>query len=449
MNQNPPPAFCPNCGNRLEPGTAFCSNCGQPVSPPQQPAPPIQPAGQPPKPAGHSKMPLIIGLSAALVIVIALIIYAVTALIPGKDAKPTTTTPQQTTTLSTTATQQTQASTTAEETEPAPTTTATADPGTGNAQSIIQPLGVALDDLGNSMNGQFYYDAELYVYFSDYDASNLANIFRYDVENDIIESIFSGFGWSFVVYDNWLYFAGNEGDIIDNTYLLYRCRPDGSSLQLLQDGYHYGITVYDEMLYYIRYDDSSQLYKLCRASLDGSGEQIVIDDATGNYTIFQDRLYYVNQDAMLCRANPDGSGEQVIIDDATYFIIGQGRLIYLDWADNMFHAALDGSQETLILPAQDYPVYSLNSYGDLIYYTLSLDEMDEAESAYAYELYQTDFDGLTNTMIYSSYSYGNFLNIANDRVFVINYVMDPETGDMPAMLISMYLDGTDVMFISR
>ena len=212
------------------------------------------------------------------------------------------------------------------------------------------------------MNGQFYYDAGDFILFTDYDSANIAGIFRYNVNTEVVDAIFDGYGWSFVVHDGWLYFAGNPGLDLDYSYELYRCRLDGSDLQFLQSGYHYGVTIYNGQLYYVR-EDADGVMNLCRSQLDGSGEQILQADSTGIYTIYQDTLYYISQDYMLCQTSPNFSGNQVIVEDATFFIIGQNQFVYIDWVGNVYRCALDGSGQTMLVEDPTYQIY----YGLLVW----------------------------------------------------------------------------------
>ena len=70
-------------------------------------------------------------------------------------------------------------------------------------------------------------------------------------------------------------------------------------------------------------------------------------------------------------------------------------------------------------------------------------------NAYLYDLYRIDFNGNNDQWLFSSYSYGNFINVANDRVFLIDYYYDQDAGDWLALTISMNLDGTDPVYLSR
>ena len=131
------------------------------------------------------------------------------------------------------------------------------------------------------------------------------------------------------------------------------------------------------------------------------------------------------------------------------FIVGNGKLIYADFSGNIFTADIDGQNSSLIRAAGAIPVYSLNSSKDVIYYTLLDQSQPKDQYAYAYELHRVGFDGGNDQLIYSSASYGTYINIVNDRVLVLDYATDASTGILSAIAYQMDLNGSGVSALAR
>ena len=424
-------AFCPNCGNRLRPDSRFCGSCGQPMSSMTpdhvQQYTGSQASSIPVKPV-KSKKPLILGLSAVGVVLAAVIIIAGLGGANGKNKDPENTT------------RQTTSSTTQETAAAVPT-----------EDSSVMSRGVNLDDLGNIMNGQYFFDDGERQFYSSFDESSAAHIYVKDKSTNTTKAIFDGFGWSLTLYDGWLYFSGNQGAAIDGSYNLFRIRPDGSSVERINNAYCFGMSVYKNALYYIaRTDMNASTYSICRSNLDGGGEEILVADFSGYCIIYENYLYYAGSDGTLYKANPDSTGAVALISGTVrQFIVGNGKLIYADFSSNIYTADIDGQNSTLIHAAGSVPVYSLNSSKDVIFYTI-LDQAKPADHyAYAYELHRIGFNGNDDQLIYSSASYGTYINIVNDKVFVLDYATDKSTGIMSAVAYEMGINGGGVTALSR
>ncbi|HBP38329.1 MAG TPA: hypothetical protein DD640_06240, partial [Clostridiales bacterium] len=318
-------------------------------------------------------------------------------------------------------------------------------------QSSKVSLGVNLDDLGNIINGQYFFDDGQHQFYSSFDANCAAHIYKTDKATQTTVSIFDGFGWSLVVRDGWLYFSGNAGATIDGTYNLFRMKLDGSSLEKIYDGFSYGMSLYNNKLYYISKSSyEAEDYAICRSNTDGSARETLVTDFNGYCIIYENMLYYTGQDGTFYRANPDGSQSVAILaDKINYAIIGNGKLIYTDTSGNIKIAGIDGQDSQLVLAAGSLPVYSLNSSKDTIFYTVYDPTMDSSRYAYAYELYRIQFDGSGNQKIYQEYSYGTFINVVNGKVFTLDYAIDLATGNMPAIARSMDFSGGGVTDLPR
>lgn len=452
-------AFCTNCGQPLPPGAVFCTNCGQvqgQANPPpvQQyaPPPPVQQYAPPPvynpqygapqyapPPKPKSKAPLFIVIAAGVLVIIGAVIGI--SLLPKLTGTNSTTIPETSRTTRAT-TQGTVVETTA------PTETPITEP---LASGLVMSQGISPDDLGNFNEGVFYFNNGDFIFFPHYDAAGAAHIYLYNIAEDTIKTLYDGYGWSLVEYNNYLYFTGNPGTNIDNSYSLYRLSADASEPEFLSSGYHYGLSIYNDLLYYIRSDSAdSTKVTLCRTNLDGTGEQVILDNASGFYSIYNDYLYYSDLEYNFVRANLDGRNPEILVaGQVGKFLIGQGKLIYLDTVDNLFTADLNGQNIALIRATDTSSIGSLNSSGDRIFYTVYTSTEDATLQAYAYDLHSMGFDGSNDQIIYSSYTARTYLNIANDRVFVIDQANDSATGLWMALVRSMNFDGSDVVELPR
>ena len=262
--------------------------------------------------------------------------------------------------------------------------------------------------------------------------------------------IFNGFGWSLVVIDDWLYFSGNQGAVIDNSYNLFRMKTDGTELQNLNSGYCFGMFVYQDWLYYSKQTSpDSYEYSVFRSNLDGTEETLVASNSY-NAIIFDNMLYYNDTNSNIYKTNPDGTGAVIIVSgDAINFVIGNGKLIYYDSASNIYVSDIDGANQTMIRAAGSYPILKINSFKDTIFFTTYDENFLSDYYGYNYWLSSISFDGSSETEIYNSISYGTYINMIDDKVYVMDYAMDQVTGNMPAIARRMSFSGTNIEDLSR
>ncbi|MHB1484392.1 MAG: DUF5050 domain-containing protein [Saccharofermentanales bacterium] len=321
----------------------------------------------------------------------------------------------------------------------------------GTLSASLVSKGVNLDDLGNIMNGQYFFDDGTSQYYSSFDSNNAAHIYKTNKTDGSTKSIFDGFGWSFVVYKGWLYFSGNAGQKIDATYTLFRMKTDGSSLEHLNSTYCYGLNFYNEFLYYVKADSrSSTNYSICRSDLTGKNEQVLVQDGNGYCIVFNNKLYYSGTDSKIYSANPDGTGKTVIgTESVTYFIIGNGKIIFLDAAKNVKISDMDGKNVKLVKQAGTNPINKITSYKGTIFYVEYDSNFITDKNAWNYYLYSIKSDGTNGKKIYEGTSNGFYINVLNNKVFVLDYAKDPVSGNMPAITRNMDLDGANLKDLYR
>ena len=325
------------------------------------------------------------------------------------------------------------------------------DGSDSNIKSSIVSKGVKTDDLGNIVNGQFYFDDGVNQFYSTFDEVGESHIYVTNKASGLTKIIFDGFGWSFVMHDGWLYFSGNQGLKIDGTYNLFRMKADGSNLVRLNTNYCYNMNFYKQWLYYIRQSSSTdKTSAVYRSLVDGSEEKEIISGTSGLSIIYDNKLYYLGQDEFIYSANPDGTDIKKIINEkATYFIIGQGKIIYIDSSNSIKRTDVDGSNSLVIKASDINAIQKINSYKNTVFYIEYNPTYLSERRAYAYSIYSIKTDGTNDHKVYDGVSWGYYANMLNDKIFVLDYAEDLLIDKFVAITRHMNLDGSNVTDLYR
>lgn len=322
-----------------------------------------------------------------------------------------------------------------------------------NIKSSVVSVGVKDDDLGNIVNGQYYFDDGTNQFYSTYDTSGNPHIYSTNKRTGITETIFDGFGWSFAVHDGWLYFSGNSGTSIDATYTLFRIRTDGSNLEHINYSYCVNMNFYKQWLYYSMksdyYADVSSVY---RSSLDGTNEELIVSGVgeSALSVVYDNKLYYLDQYGDIYISDPDGTNKLKISNETVYyFVIGAGRIIYLDSYYNIKSTKLDGSDIKTIRVTDGTEISKINSYEDTISYIIYNPTFDNTNYVYSYSINTIKMDGSNDKKVYDGLSWGFYVNLLNDKIYVLDYAYDSYFGKMVAITKNMNFDGTNVQEIYR
>lgn len=318
-----------------------------------------------------------------------------------------------------------------------------------NTSSIVSE-GVNIDDLGNIVNGQFYFVEGDTAFYSTFDEAGETHVYSRNLKFGETKEIFNGFGWSFVVYKGWLYFSGNPGTAIDATYKLYRIKTDGTDLQLLNSNYTYNMHFYKEWIYYMRQaDHDSEIAYIYRANLDGSNESEVIADTGYQSIIYENKLYYTDSEGYLNKAEVDGTNSSRIYPEAiTHFVIGQGKILLVDSNSNIKIINPDGSNLTIIRNTDGSKISRINSYKNTVFYA-KYGEYVDGRYGYNYSIYSINMNGTNDKLIYSSISSGIWFNIVDGKLYVLDYAQDFTTNKYIAIARNMNLDGSGVIDLNR
>jgi hypothetical protein len=312
--------------------------------------------------------------------------------------------------------------------------------------------GVNLDDLSNIVNGQYYFDDGINQYYSSFDKNSLPHIYQKNINSGDTKIIFDGFGWSFVMHDGWLYFSGNQGTAIDGTYNLFRMKPDGSNLEHLNNTYCYSMHFYDKGLYYLKKsswgDATSDVY---RSSVDGKNEELIVSGIRGYSIVYNNKLYYLGGDYYIYEANPDGSNKKQILSEMVYvFVIGQGKIIYIDNNYNIKTSRIDGSDVKTVKETDGKEISTVNSYKDTIFYVKYNSTVFDYESySYPYELYSIKINGTNDKKIYESTSWGFYINVIKNKLYVLDYAIDSNNMVLTAIIKNMDFDGSGIKELYR
>lgn len=311
--------------------------------------------------------------------------------------------------------------------------------------------GVNTDDLGNIMNGQYFFDDGTNQYYSSFDTNAAAHIYKMKKGSNTATSIFDGFGWSLVVNNNWLYFSGNAGEKIDGTYNLFRIKTDGTGLEKLNSGYCFGMNIYNNSLYYIKtLDSKSKQYDVYKCDLDGKNEATILTGEIYNFVIYNTDLYYLNSAGDIYKAKSDGTGStKISTEPITRFVIGNGMLVVETKTSEIKVMNPNGTSIKSVRAAGTKPIASLNSSKGQIYYAEYDTDAVGGTYAFNYYLHSIKFDGTGDKLVYQGLSYGTYVNILNNKVFVLDYAINPTTNKMPAIAKNMDLDGKNVKELFR
>jgi len=317
--------------------------------------------------------------------------------------------------------------------------------------SSIVSSGVSKKDLGNILNEQFFFDDGKNQYFSDFDDNDIAHIYQKDKKSKEIKEIFDGFGWSLIIRENYLYFSGNKGPSIDGTYNLYKMSLDDYSFSILDKGFCYGMSFNNEWLYYINKDtDNSYVY--VRLNVETNEKELIdTNNSSGVIVVYNRKLYYLNSIGYIMRANLDGTNAIKVIDEkCQYFIIGNGKLIYLKDGKEIKTCDIDGGNINTITKADIDIIGAMNSINNTIYYVkYSSKDYNSETGGYTYSLWKVGFNGKNDKLIYRSMSNSFYINIIDKNVYALDYYLREGDEYYTAIISKMGLKGEKLEQLER
>ena len=316
--------------------------------------------------------------------------------------------------------------------------------------SAIVSIGVNEQDLGNIMSGQYYFATNEFIFYSSYDENNTAHIYSVKTDKTELTPIFDGFGWSLVVINDWLYFSGNQGAVIDGSYHIFRMKLDGSQLQKIHDRYSYGMFIYGDYLYYMTSNvDYPESMSIARSSLDGSNKEILFEYGY-NPLIYKDQLYYFDNQGNMYKTDPDGSNPEVLISAAVKsYTISKDKIIYNDFGNNINICDINGDNNKVIRATKGEEVLNVNAYKDRIYFSEYNTEFNYTYYGYDYTIFSINMDGSNERSLFTSVSYGIYMNLVNDKLMLMDYTRSGDSDTMVAVIKTMDLDGSNISVMER
>ncbi|MDD4493685.1 MAG: DUF2116 family Zn-ribbon domain-containing protein [Eubacteriales bacterium] len=322
--------------------------------------------------------------------------------------------------------------------------------GADETDSAVVSLGVQTSDLGNIMNGQYYFATDKYIFYSSFDVNDKAHIYSVKKDGTDHKAIFDGFGWSLVVIEDWLYFSGNQGAAIDGTYNIFRMKFDGSQLEKINDQYSYGMFLYGNYLYYMKSNSGNQSsLSICRSSLDGKNEEVLLPNGFAPI-IYKNKLYYYDNQGNMYRTEPDGTKPQVLLTAAVkFYILSDDKIVYNDLSDNIYACDLDGGNNKLIRSSGGVPINTVNAYNGRIFFSEYDTNFNYAAYGYNYTIKSCEMDGSDEESVFSSVSYGIYMNLVNKKLMMMDYAMNPSSNVMSAVVKVMDLDGSNTDILAR
>lgn len=324
---------------------------------------------------------------------------------------------------------------------------------TNNIKSSVVSEGVKEDDLGNIVNGQYFFDDGINQYYSSFDKSGNPHVYVKNNASKETKTIFDGFGWSFVVNDGWLYFSGNTGTKIDGTYTLYRIKTDGTKLEHIMDKYTVNMNFYKEWLYYNRKPDyDSNISSIYRSLPDGTNEEEIVSgvNTAGLSVVFDDKLFYLDSNNEMYKSNPDGTlKEKLINEKVMFFVIGKGRVIYIDENNNIKSCNSLGKDINIIRPNNNIKINKINSFEDTVLYITYDENFNNEKYAWKYNINTINIDGSNDIKVYEGYSFGFYINILNNNIYVLDYTYNSTFGKMVDITRNMNMDGTNLQDLYR
>lgn len=321
---------------------------------------------------------------------------------------------------------------------------------TNAKNSAIVSLGVRSSDLGNILNGQYYFATDKYVFYSCFDENDKAHIYSVKKDGTDLKPIFDGFGWSLVVIDDWLYFSGNQGTAIDGSYHLFRMKLDGSQVEKINDKYSYGMLLYGDYLYYVQSSSTSEgTMSINRSSLNGENKQMLFPNGLSPL-VYKDKLYYYDNQGNMYRTKPDGTEPQVLLTGVvkTYVLSGE-KIVYNDNNHNIYICDLDGKNNTLIRSSTGKPLNNVNAYNGRVFFSEYDTDFNYTLYGYEYTIKSCKMDGSDEKTVFSSVSYGIYMNLVNNKLMLLDYVMNPESSVMVAIIKVMDLNGDNQKLMDR
>ncbi|HRX43487.1 MAG TPA: hypothetical protein P5315_12000, partial [Clostridia bacterium] len=199
--------------------------------------------------------------------------------------------------------------------------------------------------------------------------------------------------------------------------------------EVINEDYCYNMSMHDGWLYFIN-RSSSGTYSYKRLNLKNDEIETIVEDGSGqNVIVYNKMIYYLDANGSIVRADLNGNNPEIVVGNrCSSFIIGDGSLVFVQ-DGTLMKSKPDGQDIEVIREADENEIYTLNSSGNLIFFSVfNSDGYDYSKNGYEYSLYSIRSNGRNEKLIYAGVSYGVYINVVDKSVYALDYIMDSEAG---------------------
>ena len=166
--------------------------------------------------------------------------------------------------------------------------------------------------------------------------------------------------------------------------------------------------------------------------------------------VYQNFLYYHDNQGNMFRTRPDGTDPEVILTAAVEtYVISDDKIIFNDHDHNIFSCDLDGKNLKLVRGTAGVPINRVNAYNGRVFFSEYNPDFNYTAYGFNYTVKSCRMDGSEEREVFSSVSYGIYMNLVDNKLMMMDYVMNATSGVMYASIKVMDLDGNNVDVLAR
>ncbi len=289
---------------------------------------------------------------------------------------------------------------------------------------------------GNLYNGGLFCESDGYIYFANPNDSN--QLYRMDEDGDNIKKIHSDKAQYINVYNDYIYYvrynhdSGQEVVFRGNVFGVYRLKTGDTTAEELYGEMANSLVLTGNKLYFQSYNDKD-LIEVKSVEIDGKNLEKISTDDYLPLSVYEGGIYYSNVDGNHNIVKMDTEdNSKVTVKVGNYFmpIVEEDILYYID-VEAGYHLVKEdlATGEKTVITEDRCINYNVSTKYGVIYYQCENDEED-------HRLMMTDLDGkdtvvvgigdFTNIHITKNYTYYYEITVGDDKD--LYYV---ETGENP------------------
>ena len=221
-----------------------------------------------------------------------------------------------------------------------------------------------------------------YMYYTIFDdAESCGSIYKVNIntkQNTLIKKTNTGSFANLVVKDGWIYY---EYITPDADSYIYKIRTNGTGNKLLNSGSN--PTIYNNSIYYIKYNPSNSYYPLgiYKMSLSGTNNVCVKKTSTVyDFIVYQSNIYYITYSGStnknyLRKTNLSGSTSKILTSTSGFKISSLSAYsgyIYFDYGRDIYRIKTSSTTKSKFISNASM----MDFYNGYIYYTVNKYDMD-------------------------------------------------------------------------